>query len=43
LESIAFTLNHIWLQDHQAKVIPYSTLEEEGMRTPMAAEDRDNV
>ena len=43
LESIAFTLNHIWLQDHQAKVIPYSTLEEEGMRTPMAAEDRENV
>ena len=39
LESIAFTLNHIWLQDHQAKVVSYSKLEEEGMQMPMAAED----
>ena len=39
LESIAFTLNHIWLQDHQAKVIQYPNLEEENMQMPMAAED----
>ena len=41
LDSIAFTLNHIWLQDHQVKVTPYPQLEEEDM--PMAAEDRDNT
>ena len=29
LDSIAFTLNHIWLQDHQAKVVDYPKLEEE--------------
>lgn len=28
LESIAFTLNHIWLYDQGAKVIPYSLQEE---------------
>ena len=39
LESIAFTLNHIWLQDHQAKVVQYPNLEEENMQMPMAAED----
>ena len=39
LESIAFTLNHIWLQDHQAKVISYPLLEEEEMQMPMAAEE----
>jgi DNA mismatch endonuclease (patch repair protein) len=39
LESIAFTLNHIWLQDHQAKVVPYPLLEEEEMQMPMAAEE----
>ena len=39
LESIAFTLNHIWLQDHQARVAPYPKLEEEdGMLK--AAEER---
>ena len=38
LESIAFTLNHIWLQDHQVHAIPYRKLEEEDMRMPMAAE-----
>ena len=39
LESIAFTLNHIWLQDHQAHVITNPPLEDEEMRLPMAAED----
>ena len=43
LDSIAFTLNHIWLQDHQAKVISYSELEEEDMQMPMAAEGSDDV
>lgn len=38
LESIAFTLNHIWLQDHQTIVIPYPKQEEEDMHMPMAAE-----
>jgi DNA mismatch endonuclease (patch repair protein) len=42
LDSIAFTLNHIWLQDHQAKTVPYPKLEEEGMPMPMAAEDSSN-
>ena len=36
LDAIAFTLNHIWLQDHGAKTIPYPKSEEEDM--PMAAE-----
>ena len=40
LESIAFTLNHIWLQDHKGKVISYPKLEEEDMNMPMAAEER---
>ncbi len=39
LESIAFTLNHIWLQDHGAKAVPYPKLDEEKMQMPMAAED----
>ena len=39
LESIAFTLNHIWLKDHGAKSIPYPQLEEENMPIPMAAEE----
>ncbi len=39
LESLAFTLNHIWLQDHGAKTIPYPQLEEEDMQMPMAAEE----
>ena len=38
LESIAFTLNHIWLQDHHAHVRTYPQLEEEDMQIPMAAE-----
>jgi len=43
LESIAFTLNHIWLQDHQAKVVSYPKREEEDMQMPMAAEDIEKV
>ena len=39
LESIAFTLNHIWLQDHGAKTVPYPKVEEEDMKMPMAAEE----
>ena len=38
LESIAFTLNHIWLQDHQAKIVSYPKMDEEDMQMPMAAE-----
>ena len=38
LDSIAFTLNHIWLQDHQTKVLPYPKPDEEDMQMPMAAE-----
>ena len=38
LDSIAFTLNHIWLQDHQAKVVQYPKQEEE-TQMPMAAEE----
>ncbi len=50
LDSIAFTLNHIWLQNHtrclmadgRGKMdsgIPYPQLDEEDMQMPMAAED----
>ena len=39
LESLAFTLNHIWLQDHGAKSVPYPQLEEENIQMPMAAEE----
>ena len=39
LDSIAFTLNHIWLQNHGAIVVPYPQVEEEDMQMPMAAED----
>ena len=38
LESIAFTLNHIWLQDHQARVTTYPRKDEEDVQMPMAAE-----
>ena len=38
LDSIAFTLNHIWLQDHGAKTVPYSQFDEEDIQMPMAAE-----
>ena len=40
LDSIAFTLNHIWLQDHGAKTIPYPKLDEEDIQMPLAAEAR---
>ena len=40
LESLAFTLNQIWLQDHGAKPITYPKQDEEDIRTPMAAEER---
>ena len=40
LESLAFTLNQIWLQDHGAKPIAYPPVNEEDIRTPMAAEER---
>ena len=39
LESLAFTLNHIWLRDHGAKPIPYPKPEEEDMPMPKAAEE----
>ena len=39
LDSIAFTLNHIWLQDHHAKVVHYPSIDEEDMQMPKAAED----
>ena len=39
LESIAFTLNHIWLQDHQTNVISYPDFDEDDLRMPMAAEE----
>ena len=32
------TLNHIWLQDHQARVTAYPQLNEEDQQMPMAAE-----
>ena len=40
LDSIAFTLNHIWLQDHGAKGISYHQSAEESMRMPIAADER---
>ena len=42
LDSIAFTLNRIWLQDHQAHVVHYRKMEEEDLQIPMAAEDTPN-
>ena len=36
LDSVAFTLNRIWLQDHGAKVVPDS--QEDSMSIPMAAD-----
>ena len=38
LDSIAFTLNHIWLQDHGAISLPYPKLDEEDLQMPNAAE-----
>ena len=39
LESIAFTLNHIWLQDHGAKMVSYPQLGEESENYLKAAEE----
>lgn len=39
LDSIAFTLNHIWLQDHHVKSASGHQLEEESHTIPMAAEE----
>ena len=38
LDSLAFTLNHIWLKDHEAKYISYQTIGEENSQMPVAAE-----
>lgn len=43
LDSIAFTLNHIWLQDHHAKVALYPSMDEEEMQIPMVAEDSNDT
>lgn len=43
LDSIAFTLNHIWLKDHETKTIPYPVMEEEDVQIPMAAEMNDGI
>ncbi len=40
LDSIAFTLNHIWLQDHGAKTVPYPKVKEEGENYLKAAEEK---
>lgn len=39
LDSIAFTLNRIWLQDHNAKTDPYIMPMEEDSPMQMVAED----
>ena len=39
LDSLAFTLNHVWLQDHCVKVAAYRQKEEEKANMPVAAED----
>ena len=39
LDSLAFTLNHIWLEDHGAKVSTYSISDEENLSIPLAAEE----
>ncbi len=41
LDSIAFTLNHIWLQDHQTHVTAYPQQNEEDIQMAMAAEGDD--
>ena len=42
IESIAFTLNHIWLQDHRIKEIPYPRLNEEDSQMLKVAEEVTN-
>ena len=45
LESIAFTLNHIWLQDRRCKMddvrgkMAYQKMDEEDIQMPMVAEE----
>ena len=39
LDSIAFTLNHIWLQDHHAKIVQYPSMDEDDIQMSMAAEE----
>ena len=39
LDSLAFTLNHIWLQDHGAKTVQYPKMEEESENYLKAAEE----
>ena len=39
LDAIAFTLNHLYLQDHQLQSTPYPHLDEEDVQMPMAAEE----
>ena len=43
LDSIAFTLNHIWLEEIHAKVVQYPSLENEDMQIPMAAENDQEI
>jgi DNA mismatch endonuclease (patch repair protein) len=39
LDSLAFTLNHIWLQDHSLRNVAYSAIEEESDSLLIAAEE----
>lgn len=39
LDSLAFTLNHIWLQDHSLKNVAYAAIEEESDSLLIAAEE----
>ncbi len=39
LDSLAFTLNHIWLQDHSLKNVAYPTIDAESNHLLTAAED----
>ena len=39
LESLAFTLNHIWLKDHEAKNMPYQPMQDENLQMATAEED----
>ena len=43
LDSIAFTLNRIWLQNHGAKVVPYPRIEEEDGNYLKAAEEENKT
>ena len=39
LDALAFTLNHIWLQDHSLKNVAYAAIEEENDSLLIAAEE----